>query len=250
MVDMTALTALHGSPATVARVRARRRAEWRLKAYGMMAIGLAALALVALLGSVFSKAGGALTESYVTLPVDLSSSKINADDPSDGNYTGLMKDTLKEAFPGVKGRGDKRALYGIVSGGSTFELQEFVVANPALLGQTAEFRFLLSDDADLYLKGFFGELQKSEGKGHLTITGEHDKTGGEVELTSSRDDFADELAAVKVLLTDDAKRLRREAARQDNARAVFAQRAAKAQTDEDRADLLKNLTGTARSVTD
>lgn len=246
MVDMTALTALHGSPATAARVRARRRAEWRLKVYGMMAIGLAALALVALLGSVFSKAGGALTESYVTLEVDFASNKINPDDPADGNYTGLMKDTLKEAFPNVKGRNDKRSLYGIVSGGAAFELREATVdhyRNGASAEDAGSFRFLLSDDADLYLKGFFGELAKSAGEGQLTIAGDFAKMGGEVQLSSTVEDFADELATVKALLIDDAKRLRREAARQENARSVFAERAAAATNEDERADLLATSDG-------
>ena len=230
MVDMTALTALHGSARTAARVRRRRRAEWRLKAYGVLAIGVAALALVALLGSVFTKAGGALTESYVSLPVDFGSSKINQDDPSDGNYTGLMKDTLKEAFPGVKGRSDRRHLYALVSGGSTFELQHFAETNNEVMGQTAPFRFLLSDDADLYLKGFFGTLTATPGEGGLTIAadiaGDHEKIGGNVVLTSTAEDFAAPLAAVKAYLAETAARLRREASRQENARAVFAERAA------------------------
>lgn len=204
MVDMTALTALHGSEQTARRVRKRRQAETRLKAYGIFAIGLAAFALIALLGSVFTKAGGALTESYVTLPVDLSSSKIDQDDPSDGNYTGLMKDTMKEVFPNVKGRTDRRSLYGLISGGSTFELQEFAEANPDKLGQTADFAFLLSDDADLYLKGFFGKLKKTDGQGQLTIEGDVSKPGNEVRLSSTADDFAPELAAVKEILVEDA----------------------------------------------
>ena len=85
MVDMTALTALHSSAASSRRVQRRRRSEWRLKAYGILAIGLAALVLFALLSSVFMKAAGALTESYATIPVDLSSDKLSQDDPTDGN---------------------------------------------------------------------------------------------------------------------------------------------------------------------
>ena len=126
MVDMTAITALHGSKAATDRAKARRRSEFRLKAYGIGAIGLAAFALIALLSSVFMKATGALSESYVELPVNLASSKVNQEDPKDGNYSGLMKDTLKEAFPYVKSRRDKRELYGIVSGGSSNEFSRML----------------------------------------------------------------------------------------------------------------------------
>ncbi|MGB0853708.1 MAG: phosphate ABC transporter permease PstA [Pikeienuella sp.] len=245
MVDMKALTALHSSPRSAARVRARRQAEIRLKFYGIFAIALAALALVTLLSSVFSKAGDALTESYVTLPIDFTSSKINQDDPADGNYTGLMKDSLKDAFPNVKGRGDRRALYGLISAGAAYELQAHTISlfqNAASTDATApsngSFRFLLSDDADLYLKGFFGELRKSQGQGRLTLTGDYAKIGGEVTLTSTTPDFAQPLAAVKALLREDAKRLRDEAARQQNAQTVFANRAVAATDGEQRAELV------------
>ena len=57
MVDMTQLTAIHGSAKTAQRVKNRRRSETRLQIYGIGAILLAALALVALLWSVFAIAG-------------------------------------------------------------------------------------------------------------------------------------------------------------------------------------------------
>ncbi|MEM8753684.1 MAG: DUF3333 domain-containing protein, partial [Pseudomonadota bacterium] len=173
MVDMTALTAIHGSAATADRIKRRRRAETRLKAYGIAAIGLAALALVALLSSVFVKASGALTESYVTLSVDLSSDKVDLSDPGEGNYSGLMKDTMKEVFPYVTSRSDRRELYGLISSGASFELADEIEAAAASLTPESEFSFpfLLSDDADLYFKGFFGELTSEETEGALSISG-------------------------------------------------------------------------------
>ena len=225
MVDMTALTAIHSSPVSAERVRRRRAAETRLKIYGIAAIGLAALALVALLSSVFVKAAGALTESYIAVPVDLESDKMNPDDPSDGNFSGLVKDTMKEVFPFVKSRGDRRELYGLVSSGAPYELQAHVEANPGLIGTVEVWPLLLSDDADLYLKGFFGELTSEATTGALTVEGEADEVGGEVTLMSSAADFSAELEAVKALLLDDAARTRREAARQENGRAVFTERA-------------------------
>ena len=245
MVDMTALTQLHGSAASTIRAKARRRAESRLKLYGVLAIGLAALALVTLLSSVFTKAAGALTEHYVTMPVNFGSDKINQDDPADGNYSGLMKDTLKEVFPYVKSRGDRRELYAIVSSGASFELNDYAEANPGVLGGMGEFPFLLSDDADLYFKGYFGELEERAIDGALTITGAVGKVGETVEITSTADDFAEDLETLKARLLVEAKRVREDAARQENGRAVFAERAANEADEKTREDMLATAEGYA-----
>lgn len=239
MVDMTALTKMHGSAASADRVKRRRWAEVRLKAYGIAAIFLAGLALVTLLSSVFTKAAGALTEHYAVLPVDFGSDKVNQDDPSDGNYSGLMKDTMKEVFPFVTSRRDRRELYGLISSGASFELRDAAVADPSLLGAVSAKPLLLSDDADLYLKGFFGELTSEVTEGALRIEGDATDVGGEVRIVSSAPDFTAELETVKALLLTEATRTREAAARQENGRAVFTERANdQSLSEEDRAEAL------------
>jgi phosphate transport system permease protein len=245
MVDMTALTKLHGSPITAQRVKARRRAETRLKAYGIGAILLAALALVALLSSVFYKAAGALTESYIALPVTLSTEEIPADDPSAANFGGITKDAMKEAFPFVTSRGDRRDLYGIMSSGASYELQSHIKQSPELIGTTITYPFLLSDDADLYLKGFFGDLTSEETEGILSMAGNVSEVGAEVELFSTANDFTTELTTIKARLLEDAAFIRADAARQERGRTVFTERAASAETDQAREELLAGAAGYA-----
>lgn len=226
MVDMTDLSAMHGSEASAARLRKRRAAEFRLKAYGIGAIALAGLALFALLGSVVGKAQLALTETSISIPVQIPAEEIG-DDPARANYGGLVKDALKERFPALSGRRDRRELYGVVSGGAQFELREAVLADPSLVGSAAPRALLASDDADLYVKGEFGDLLTLESEGALTPTG----TEGAIELHSTANDFSAQLAAVKEALLDQARLKRVQAARQENGRAVRAAEAAAA-TDE------------------
>ncbi|MEM7546294.1 MAG: phosphate ABC transporter permease PstA [Pseudomonadota bacterium] len=245
MVDMAALTKLHASPITATRVKARRRAETRLKIYGITAIFLAALALVTLLSSVFYKAAGALTESYINLPVTLSAEEIPVDDPGSANFGGLTKDVMKEVFPFVTSRRDRRDLYGLVSSGASFELQNKVKADPNLIGGVITFPFLLSDDADLYLKGFFGTLTSEDTDGALSISGNVTEVGEEVQLFSTANDFVAEVAVVKELLLIEAARVRADAERQERGRAVFTERAQAASTDEQREKLIAGATGYA-----
>ncbi|APX90900.1 phosphate ABC transporter, permease protein PstA [Brevirhabdus pacifica] len=229
---------MHGGPEAARRLRGRRRAETRLRIYGQMAIGLAALALVALLWSVVGKASGALTEHYVTLPVTLDAKELGLKEPEPtpqqilrSDFNGLTKDTLRVRFPTVKGRSEKRELYDLLSGGASFELAEMVTANPSLLGQTIEFRFLASDVADLYLKGDYGTLEPMETSGTLTVTLDDD----EATLTSSSaEDFASVLGQVRASLLDRAARLQRQADRQQAGVEAFTRRAEAAEDAETR----------------
>ncbi|MEM7270710.1 MAG: phosphate ABC transporter permease PstA [Pseudomonadota bacterium] len=238
MVDMTALTAIHTTDAAARRVKLRRRAEVRLKFYGLFVIGLATAALLVLMWSVFSRATGALTEHYATLPVNYASEKIDQEDPTKGKYSTLTKNTMKEAFPYVEGRKPRKALYGLLSSGAPFELNDATIADPSLLGTQGEFRFLLSDDADLYFKGFFGELDSRSPAGALTTEGEIGEVGETIEAASTAGDFSDELEQVKAQLLVMAERVRADAARQDNGSAVFAERLA-AETDAEKIEELQ-----------
>ncbi|MGI9395766.1 MAG: DUF3333 domain-containing protein, partial [Boseongicola sp.] len=207
-------------------LRKRRNAENRLKAYGITAIMVAGLALFWLLGSVVFQASGAVTESYVTFPVKLDAERIDPEGTGDpktilrGKFSTLTKEALRTQFPTITARREKRELYDVVSAGAAFELAELVSENPDLVGQNIDFRFLASDVNDLYLKGDFGKLNPLETHGLLSVVVNDD----EATISSSVSDFAGAVAEVKNRLLEDAKRLRLQAARQNNAVRVFGLR--------------------------
>jgi len=241
MVSMTELSKMHNSPESAARLKKRKASELRLKAYGILAIALAGAALITLMWSVVTKASGAFTESYITLPIYLEADEIDPDGTNDpsiigrANYGGLTKDALKAAFPFVTARGDKRAMYDIVSGGAAFELREMTMATPSVIGQTLDFRFLASDIADLYLKGSYGELVEQNAGGALTV----ESDGKTAVVSSTTDDFAFVMARVKADLLRKAAFNQDQAALQENGRAVFTERgdldeAAKREAERDR----------------
>ncbi|MFY0691468.1 MAG: phosphate ABC transporter permease PstA [Paracoccaceae bacterium] len=236
MVDMTSLTEMHSGPAATARIRKRRFAETRLKAYGILAIFLAGAALVALLSSVVGKAVGALSETYITFPVTLEAAEIDPEATGDpavirrGDFSGLTKDMLKEQFPNAKGRKTRRALYDLTSSGAAFELADYVAQNPQLVGETIEFRFLASDVTDLYLKEDFGKLEEAPVQGRLTAS----EDGKQMRITSTASDFANVLKDVKAGLVREAERIRRQAALQQNGVVFYEDALAKAETEEAR----------------
>ena len=241
MVSMAELSKHHGSEASARRLKKRKWAEIRLRAYGIAALTLAGMALAALLWSVVGKAGYALSETYINLPITVSADDVDASDPGSANFDGLTKDMLRETFPSASSRSAKRELYDLLSSGASFELRERVIADPSLVGQTVDNRFLASDIADLYVKGEFGELTSTPHKGTLSAIGDED----EVSVSNTSNDFADILAGVKRGLLDQSATLRRQAARQDAGFNVMSSRSGNAATEEEAASLMADASSRA-----
>ena len=223
------------------RLRRRRRAETRLKIYGLTAIGIAAAALITLLSSVVFQAGGAFFTTYLDKEIRLDTAFLGvtpASDPGDirrADFDALIDRSLDERFPLATGRTERRALHDLVSGGASFELAEHVAANPGLLGQSVNFPLIGSDTLDLYKQGAYGRLQEQEVNGLLSVA---QRADGGLTLSSSSNDFADALQQVKAQLYEDAEELRTRAGRQERAIRVYGERAAAAETEEARAEHL------------
>ncbi len=194
-----------------ARIRARYRAETRFKAYGIAAIAFAAIALVVLVADIVVKAWPAFTIHEAVYTVTVTAEDVDPNGTKDpeviatGDFTAPIRRALLEDFPDVAGKRALRLkLYGLVSTGASDQLRARIVAEPGLIGKPVEMPVLLSDDADLALKGVVTRFSRDAGRGTLTPVID----GDTVTLTSSTADFADDLARVKQAMADEARRLR------------------------------------------
>ncbi len=245
MVKMSELSKVHDSPASMARLRKRRAAETRLHVYGILAVVVAGLALVSLLWTVVGNTMGAVTEHYITMSVPLTQEEIDPDATADPDvidkvdFGGFTKDLLRAKFPTVSGRNEKKDLYDLVSVGAGFELRQRVIDDPSLVGQTIDFRFLASDVSDLYLKGFYGELEETPQTAALTVTPAEKKD--HVAVSVDQPVFAGALALVGEELRSKAKLVRDKAELQDNGVQEFKRRLTTDITDEERADYTKQI---------
>ncbi len=142
-----------------AGLKKRRRAERRFRLYGMTAISMGLLFLLTLFGSIISKGYTAFWQHYMLIDVTLTPADIAPDGSRDpqvlakANYMGLVKASLREMFPEVTGRRDKRRLYKLVSSGAASEVRKRVLEDPALIGKTVGFWVPTDDEVDLLLKG-------------------------------------------------------------------------------------------------
>ncbi|MBL4805975.1 MAG: phosphate ABC transporter permease PstA [Rhodobacteraceae bacterium] len=222
MISMTELSKKHVSPESAARLKKRKSAQKRLQMLGIMAITISGLALVTLLWSVFGKATGAITESYIEMTIELDADEIDRDNIRAANFSGMAKSMLKDSFPYVSGRTPRRQMYDLISVGAAFELRDMVMENPSLVGQTITFEFLASDIADLYLKHSYGQIEAAPHTGDISLVTE----GKVTTIQSSAPDFAPLLVSVRAGLHAKAEGLRTQAQMQENGRVVFDQRAA------------------------
>jgi phosphate transport system permease protein len=136
----------------------RYRAEKRFRAYGIASIAFGLLCLVVLFTDIIGKGHTAFLQTKVFVELNLSAEMLEIDDVTDANqvasadYQGVIKKALRERFPDVKGRRDKRKLYSLVSNGAGFTLRQQLEADPALLNQNIGIWLLADDDIDTYYK--------------------------------------------------------------------------------------------------
>ena len=158
MTDAAAPTAgvrRRRDPAKLAAGLRRRHArEARFKLYGQLAIGVAIVFLVVLLGRIVQQGHTAFWTHSVTLPVYMDPARIDRTYPAGANYELMVAEQILARW-GVQddADGDRAVeLKTLLSSELKFIAAEMVTEDPSLIGQTVQVTAPVSDDADLYLK--------------------------------------------------------------------------------------------------
>jgi len=238
------------SPEAHARVRRRYRAETRFKLYGVIALTVTTVFLVVLIADILTRGLPAFWQHSVVFDVPVKAETIDPENkrtelaqqaeelrsqrrswfvrqflgpgPADrapdplqpiraGDYFGLARQALYDAFPGVEGRLERRKLAGLLSSGAGDKLRDQVSADVGLIGKTVRTELLLSANADLYLKGDGTSIETRAGRGVATPSG----TSGTITILTSANDFAADLTRAKLALAKRVAALRAEADRLD-----------------------------------
>jgi phosphate transport system permease protein len=131
----------------------RYASERRFRAYGAIALALTILFLGFLLFDIIGKGWPAFFESHASLELKVDPEKVSAADIANGDFAAIIKQAVREQFPDVESRADKKTLASFISQAAGDDLRDMVLAKPELIGQTVKADLLLSADADLYYKG-------------------------------------------------------------------------------------------------
>jgi len=141
-----------------ATLKRRYAAEKRFRWYGIFAIASSLAFLVVLLTSIFIKGWPAFTTAYVNMNVELDADTLGisenpgAQELRGANFAGVIKKSLRERFPDVTKRKEKKALYQLISNSGEYQLYNMVRDNPALLGQNIEVWLPADDELVALLK--------------------------------------------------------------------------------------------------
>jgi phosphate transport system permease protein len=142
-------------------LKKRYAREKRFQLYGRLAVLTGFVFLALLLTDIISKAMPAFQTTEVLLDLPLTradlglddSAPLNTDTLSAVNYLGLVKKSLRNIFPEVTKRKDKKELYKLVSSGAEFAIRDMLLANPKLAGATSTSVWVKADDdLDTYFK--------------------------------------------------------------------------------------------------
>jgi len=140
-------------------LKRRYRAEWRFRAYGMLAVFLGLASVAFLFSSIISTGWTIFQQTYIKLDIDYAADAINPDGSDDdevlssADYSALIKAGMRAQFPDVEGRSNLRDLYRLASDGGQFDLRERVMADPKLVGRKETLWLLADDRVDQLMKG-------------------------------------------------------------------------------------------------
>lgn len=145
---------------TSARVEAglkkRRRKELVFQFFGLTATLVGVAFLAVFFSSLVAKGASAFSQTFVTLDVEFSADMLAPDDELDlayADFDGVVRNAIREQFPEVSGRGDRRQLSRIVSVGAAYQLRDMLSENPDLLGKRVSVAVPASSNTDMLIKG-------------------------------------------------------------------------------------------------
>jgi phosphate transport system permease protein len=131
----------------------RYRAEKRFRLYGMAAIALSLVFLTVLFVSITANGYTAFQQTFIKLDIFLDPDEFSGQDLNSVNYQAMVRQSLSGMFPEVTARQERRQLFGMVSTGAVFQLQDFVRKNQNQIGSVIQIWVPADDDVDMVIKG-------------------------------------------------------------------------------------------------
>ncbi len=145
-----------------ATLKKRHAAESRFRWFGRLSIGFGLACVIFLFTDIISKGIGAFTQTYVNVDITFDADRLGLTPQSTekeikaASFGSFFKKSLREQYPGVTSRKQKRELYSMFTSDMPLILRDMVVANPALIGTTQTISMIADDDFDTYYKHSYG----------------------------------------------------------------------------------------------
>lgn len=142
--------------------------ERRFQIYGRVAVLTGVVFLGFLLLTTLGNAYKAIHQTYVGLDIELTAEDFGNDLSSESlkkaDYNGIIKNVLRDMFPDVAKRKERKALNGLISSGAQYDLRESVMENPDMVGKKTRVWVLADDEVDVFMKGRIDRNQPEENR--------------------------------------------------------------------------------------
>ena len=141
----------------------RNRSERHFQWFGKLGVILGLAAVVLLFVDIISKGSGAFRATYIQLEIEYDPEVIGilyVNDTEEfifANWQNLAKKSLRDLFPEVTKRGEKRKLNNLVSEGAGFDFRDQLTQRPSLWGTKETLWILADDDIDTYYKSWLDD---------------------------------------------------------------------------------------------
>jgi len=167
MIDVDKRSTVAGRRAMA--LKKRHAAEKRFQWLGRLSIGFGIACVLFLFTDIISKGIGAFTQTYVDIEITFSEDELGLTPNSSekeikaASFSSFFKKSLRQKYPQITDRREKRRLYAIFSSDMPLILRDMVVADPSLIGTTKTISMIADDDFDTYYKHTYGrDLDDSE----------------------------------------------------------------------------------------
>ncbi|MDX1517606.1 MAG: phosphate ABC transporter permease PstA [Woeseiaceae bacterium] len=135
--------------------RRRRKERW-FRRSGVAATAVGVIFLGVFFVTLIQKGSSAFRQTHIQLDVELSADVLAPGGELDLEYAdfdGIARSALRELFPDVTGRGDRRELYRLISIAAGFQIRDMVRDDPTLVGTTQSIWVPAAATVDMLVKG-------------------------------------------------------------------------------------------------
>lgn len=153
-----------------AALKKRNRSEKRFQWAGRLSIAFGIACVLFLFTDIISKGTGAFTQTYVEMEITFDQEKLGLTPQSTekeikaASFGSFFKKQLREKYPEITGRKEKRDLYALFTSDMPLILRDMVIADPSILGTTQSISMIADDDFDTYYKHSYGRDLAEEDK--------------------------------------------------------------------------------------
>jgi phosphate transport system permease protein len=213
MSDMSPAARTSLRDLVASKIKKRYLAEQRFRAFGFAMVVTAILACGMLIVSILAQSIPALTENRLHLTLDVTAAKADpagranpADIREQGNFYGMVQDSLVARFPSAEADGTIDDLFDVSTSLAAVPIGRKIATDPSVIGKKLDVSVPINDDLDLFIKGAFGKTIEINGQGTLVAAAQPD---GSTILTGQGNLFAPAVASLRSDLGQAANELER-----------------------------------------